>query len=330
MAFVRPQPFVNEVFTVRRRQALALLIVPLMFVAACGSDDGKKAETENKPGGTGIDAVTVKGETSAKPTVEFAKPFTVAETAAKAVSEGKGDALAKGQQVIVDYVGINGRDGKEFDSSWKSGKPATFKLADGALIAGFIKGLVGQKIGSRVLITIPSKDGYAEGNQQAGINKGDSLIFVVDVKSAYKPLTKAEGTAVTPPAGLPTVTLKDGTPSALTVPKTKAPAKLVVQDLIKGKGAKVTAENTVNFHYIAANWRTGKKFDSSWDRQQALDLQLAQTQVKGLTTGLVGKPVGSRVLLIMPPDQGFGQDLQGTDVKKTDTIVFVVDILGAS
>lgn len=331
MAFVHPQPFVNEVFTVRRRQALALLIVPLMFVAAaCGGESGKKTETEKKPGGTGIEAVTVKGETSAKPTVEFAKPFKVAETAAKAVSEGKGETLAKGQQVIVDYVGINGRDGKEFDSSWKGGKPATFKLADGALIAGFIKGLVGQKVGSRVLITIPSKDGYAEGNQQAGINKGDSLIFVVDVKSAYKPLTKAEGTAVTPPAGLPTVTVKDGTPTALTVPKKAAPTKLVVQDLLIGKGAKVTAENTVNFHYIAANWRTGKKFDSSWDRKQALDLQLSQTQVKGLTTGLVGKTVGSRVLLIMPPDQGFGQDLQGTDVKKTDTVAFVIDILGAS
>jgi peptidylprolyl isomerase len=52
--------------------------------------------------------------------------------------------------------------------------------------------------------------------------------------------------------------------------------------------------------------------------------------VKGLTEGLVGKPVGSRVLVIMPPDKGFGQDLQGTDVKKTDTVVFVIDVLGIS
>lgn len=302
-----------------------------MFVAAaCGSDKpAAKTQTENK--GTGIDAVTVKGENNAKPTVEFKKPFAVKETAAKVLAEGKGDKLAKGQQVIVDYVGLNGRDGKEFDSSWKGGKPATFKLADGALIKGFITGLVGQKIGSRVLIAIPSKDGYADGNEQAGIKKGDSLLFVVDVKNAYKPLAKAEGDAVTPPAGLPAVTVdKTNTPTAITIPKTAVPTKLVVQPLIKGKGAKVTAENTINFHYIASNWRTAKKFDSSWDRKQALDLPLAQTSVKGLTEGLVGQTVGSRVLLIMPPDKGFGTDLEGTDVKKTDTTVFVVDILGVS
>lgn len=119
-------------------------------------------------------------------------------------------------------------------------------------------------------------------------------------------------------------------PTGVTVPKGEdAPTKLTSQPLIRGEGEKVSSKNTIDFHYVAVNWRTGKEFDSSWKRGQPQSLPLAQTPVKGLSEGLVGQTVGSRVLLVLPPDKGFGQDLPQTDVKKTDTLVFVIDILGA-
>nr|WP_238341914.1 FKBP-type peptidyl-prolyl cis-trans isomerase [Actinopolymorpha rutila] len=318
----------------------------LVVTAACGSSDStdssgssdkatKSAEATApaKQKTSTIDAVKVAGDLGKKPTVTFDKPFSVASTQSKVIKEGSGAKLAEGQEVVVDYVGINGRDSKEFDSSWKNGGPTSFGLAKGKLINGFVTGLVGKPVGSRVLITIPPKDGYgANGQPQAGIKGTDSLVFVIDVKKAYKPLSKAEGTKVTPPKGLPTVkTDAKDIPTAITIPKgATAPKKLVSQPLIKGKGPKVTAKQTINMHYMAVNWRTGKPFDSSWQRGSYENLPLTRTPVKGLTAGLVGQTVGSRVLLVLPPDQGFGQALPQTDVKKTDTVVFVVDILGAN
>ncbi|MET9021089.1 FKBP-type peptidyl-prolyl cis-trans isomerase [Actinopolymorpha sp. NPDC004070] len=330
-----------------RRGLIAALLTSLLVVtAACGSSgssdssgspDAKatksaEATAPAKQKTSTIDAVKVAGDPGKKPTVTFARPFSVASTQSKVIKEGSGPKLAEGQEVVVDYLGVNGRDSKEFDSSWKHGGPTSFGLQKGKLINGFVTGLVGKPVGSRVLITIPPKDGYgANGQPQAGIKGTDSLVFVIDVKKAYKPLSKAEGTKVTPPKDLPVVkTDAKDIPTAITVPKgATPPKKLVAQPLIKGKGPQVTAKQTVNMHYLAVNWRTGKPFDSSWQRGYQ-NLPLSNTPVKGLAEGLVGQTVGSRVLLVLPPDKGFGQDLPQTDVKKTDTIVFVVDILGAN
>ncbi|WP_084678078.1 FKBP-type peptidyl-prolyl cis-trans isomerase [Actinopolymorpha alba] len=323
-----------------RRRVLAAIVTSFLVVsaaAACGSSDSsaKTAGSTTSPSASAastIDAVKVTGDPGKKPTVEFKKPFSVAATASKVLKQGSGAKISEGQEVVVDYVGINGRDSKEFDSSWQRGEPATFGLQQGKLINGFLTGLVGKTVGSRILVTIPPKDGYGDqGQPQAGIQGTDTLVFVIDVKDAYKPLAQAEGDTVTPPKGLPTVkTDAKGVPTAITIPKgASAPKELVAQPLIKGKGEKVDAKATINFHYLAANWRTGKEFDSSWKRGSYENLPLGQTAVKGLTEGLTGQTVGSRVLLVLPPDKSFGQDLQGTDLKKTDTVVFVVDILGA-
>lgn len=138
-----------------------------------------------KPTGT-IDDVTVKGAWGKKPTVTLKKkPLIVAKTQSKVVIPAKGkkaETVKENDTVTVRYVGVNGRDGKTFDSSYDRGDTVDFQLTQGQMIPGFIKGLVGQKIGSRVLVTIPYQDGYGSaGNAQAGIGGSDSLVFVVDL-----------------------------------------------------------------------------------------------------------------------------------------------------
>ncbi|MGH3487585.1 MAG: FKBP-type peptidyl-prolyl cis-trans isomerase [Actinopolymorphaceae bacterium] len=307
-----------------RHRFLALVLASFLVVvaAACGSSE---------PPPKGIELVSVEGSAGKKPSVTFEKPFKTTKTQSKVLKEGTGSKVAAGQEVVVDYVGVNGRDSKEFDSSWKQGQSVTFGLQKGRLIPGFYNGLVGKSVGDRVLVTMPPKDGYGQqGQPKVGIKGTDSLVFVIDVKDAYTPLPQAKGEAVAPPPGLPTVKVTDkGVPESISVPKgAEPPTKLVAQPLIKGEGEKIDAKATVNFHYAAVNWRTGKEFDSSWKRQQHENLPLGQTTVAGLREGLVGQTAGSRVLLVVPPDKGFGRDLQNTDVKKTDTVVFVVDILG--
>jgi len=84
--------------------------------------------------------------------------------------------------------------------------------------------------------------------------------------------------------------------------------------------------------YTGVNWRTKKVFDSSWSRSQPTAFNIGVGQViKGWDSGIVGQTVGSRVLLVIPPAQGYGQTGSSTaGIKGTDDIVFVVDILDAT
>ena len=52
--------------------------------------------------------------------------------------------------------------------------------------------------------------------------------------------------------------------------------------------------------------------------------------ISGWDTGLAGQTVGSRVMLVIPPKDGFGStgSSQG-GITGTDTLVFVVDIIDA-
>ena len=94
----------------------------------------------------------------------------------------------------------------------------------------------------------------------------------------------------------------------------------------------VTAGQTVTVHYTGVIWATGKQFDSSWDRGAPLDTVIGQGSViAGWDEGLVGQTVGSQVLLVVPPDKGYGTAGQRrAGIKGTDTLVFVVDILDAA
>ncbi|HEX2316907.1 MAG TPA: FKBP-type peptidyl-prolyl cis-trans isomerase [Thermomonospora sp.] len=96
--------------------------------------------------------------------------------------EGDGPALAKNDNAIVHYQGQIWKTGKEFDSSWKRGPVATFSIGTGQTVPGFDKGLTGKKVGSRVMMVLPPKEGYGkEGNPQGGIKGDDTLVFIVDI-----------------------------------------------------------------------------------------------------------------------------------------------------
>lgn len=274
---------------------------------------------------TSLDAITVKGEAGKQPTVTAAWPIAIAKTQSKVLKAGSGRQVASGSTLSINYVGIDARTGKTFDSSFSRGQAATFSLSQ--VIAGFQKGLVGHKVGDRVLVMMPGSDGYdsSGGNAQAGILKGDSLIFVVDILDvAY---TEASGTTVTPAAGLPTVTMKDGVPQ-LTIGKATKPSTLVVQPLIKGSGAKVTATDTLLVKYRSWAWSTGKVIDEGYT-SAGIQGQLSST-ISAWKKGLVGQTVGSRVLLIAPPSEAYPDGDPSASISKGETLVYVIDILMAT
>jgi peptidylprolyl isomerase len=302
----------------RRSRALALLLLPALLLPACGSGDS---------GSPALRDVKVSGEQGKKPTVSVKKNFSVDATSTRVLHEGSGAPVKKGQWVTVDYVLVNGRDAKELQNTFGSQK-ADFPVDDKKFLPGLVKGIVGKKIGSRVLVGIPPADGLgSQGQTQLGIGGTDTLLFVVDLTAARNPVTEVTGTAVPPRAGLPTVTGADKGKPKITVPKAAAPTKLVVQQLVKGTGPAVKAGQQLRMKYTGVLWNGGTEFDSSFNRTEPFQIPIGAGQlIKGWDQGLVGQPLGSRVLLVVPPDMGYGDKAQ-KGIPAKSTLVFVVDLV---
>lgn len=279
---------------------------------------------------TPLEEVSITGVPGAKPTVSFASPFAVKASVSEVREDGSGSEAENGSQVLLDYVLLNGRTGEEIETSYGV-NPVTLVL-DKAALPALRKSLLGTSPGSRVVVAIAPKDGLNAAGATSGVKKSDTLVFVFDVKDVTTPLTRATGTKVPPVAGLPTVKLaKSGQPT-ITMPKGDAPSQLVVQPLIEGDGPVVEAGQTVDVHYTGAIWDGGRVFDSSWKRGKSTQFPIGTGGViTGWDEGLVGQTVGSQVLLVIPPDKGYGTGGNASaGIKGTDTLVFVVDILGAA
>ena len=126
----------------------------------------------------------VNRATDGRPSVTIPKGSAPAKFQRAVTIEGKGDAVKKGQEILVHYTGYLW-NGTVFDSSWESGQPAKFTVDNQHLIPGFVKALQGIKVGSQVIAVIPPSLGY--GTAGNGTIPGDStLVFVVDVLGIIK------------------------------------------------------------------------------------------------------------------------------------------------
>lgn len=126
----------------------------------------------------------VTGSFGEKPVLTFSDAAAPADLQVQVLSRGDGAIVEGGQNIKVHYLGqVWG--GRVFDNSYDRGSDISFPIGRGAVIAGWDDGLVGQQIGSRVLLSIPSHLGYGDrGVPQAGIRGGDTLVFVVDIVDA--------------------------------------------------------------------------------------------------------------------------------------------------
>ena len=305
-----------------RLRIVSVAVIPLVFLAACSSaNSGAKANA--------LDSVKVGG-TATAPTVAISPmPLSVKTTTTKLLNAGTGPTLTKANAIMFNYVLVNGKTGKQVETSYGTGKaPAGMDLSSASLLPGLSKGLTGQKVGSKLLLAIPPADAFGPtGNTQAGFGPTDTVLFLIDLVSASTPLATATGAPVAPKPGLPTAVVDGAKAATITVPKTPAPTTLVVQPLIKGTGPVVKSGQNIKVNYTGVLWKDGKKFDASADHGSSFDTQIGTGQViAGWDKGLVGQTVGSRILLVVPPADGYGSK-GSTGIGPKDTLVFVVDIL---
>lgn len=300
-----------------RRLIPATLAVALLL-AGCGSATA------------GLDKVTVKGDKS--PTVTVDKNFTVTKTTTRVIKEGTGDKVFEGDAVTLDYVAVNGRTGKAFDSSFKSGSPLTATLKTGTVLAGFVKGLEGQRVGSRVLIAIPPKDGFGAAQQQLGLKATDTMVFLMDIVKATRVAETAQGKSQKLSDTLPNLILdKDKHPSKFvkTSKTAAAPTKMSTNVAILGTGPVITSGQSLTIQYVGQVYPAGAIFDESWSKAAATFQIGVGKLIKCWDDSLVGQKVGSRVVLVCPADVAYGKEGSAPDIKPGATLIFAVDLLAA-
>ncbi|BCW54639.1 MULTISPECIES: FKBP-type peptidyl-prolyl cis-trans isomerase [Micrococcaceae] len=319
------------------RRLLAILLPGLLLLTACGGTASQPEPSSQSAGETAkFDSLklTDNGDKKA-PGVDFDKPLAVTQPTIKVVSEGKGDAVKANQVAKISILALNGTDGSQLEDTFPN-EPESLELNDELKTSSAViyNAFVGAKVGSSLALAVPGQQSAASASPSPSDGAspspspeaGPTQLLIIKVLSASDPtpvLDKPQGETVTPPAGLPTVTEKDGVPE-INVAGAAAPTSLVSQDLIKGSGATVKESDTLTVNYVGVNLADGTKFDSSFDRGQPATFPLTGV-IKGWTQGLAGKTVGSRVLLVIPKDLAYGDAGQG---QAKGDLVFVVDILG--
>lgn len=322
----------DQRFRVRlsRLMIVSCSVITLVLLTACGSASTatKTTTTTTATPGNTLDAITV-GDADAVPTATFkTTPLKVTVTTTKVITAGKGAILSKANVVNLNYVLFNGKDGKQMDTTLASGTVG-MELGSATLFPGLRKSLIGRRIGSRLLVAIPPVDAYGvEGKAELGFGPTDTLVYLMDLVSAGVPLTSASGAEVPPVSGLPTALVDGADPARITVPKTAAPTKLVVQPLIKGAGEVVRAGQRIKITYTGVLWRNGARISASADTGGPKKTVIGRGNViPAWDKSLVGQTVGSRILLVVPPVDGFGAKGLPPEINGTDTLVFVIDIL---
>jgi FKBP-type peptidyl-prolyl cis-trans isomerase len=313
-----------------RRVAVALVlpIAATVALAGCGS-------SASTPTNTNAD-VKIAGASGKAPTVTIPKSDPTTKLVTKTLAPGSGPTLAPTDSILANFSVYLWRQKthKLIFSSYTS-TPEVLPVKIG--LTGLQTALSTAKVGSRILAVLPPKYAYGpQGNPQIGVKATDTLVWVVDVLNAFTSTQGATGQHITDGGGsLPKITASLGVSPQIAIPKASPPSKLVVKTLIQGTGTPIKAGESIVVRYVASIWRNGKVFNDNWPSVTQPTtppnvFQLGQL-IPAWNTGLVGVPVGSRVMLVVPPSEGYGKAGQtSAGIKPTDTLVFVVDILATA
>jgi peptidylprolyl isomerase len=315
-----------EGLSVLRPARLVLLaVVPLLLtLAACGDDSGDDSA------GLGLDSVKIEGDVGSSPKVTWGGQLSITKLETDTLVTGDGAEVAEGDQVLTHLWIGNGFTQQQALNTYEDKKPELITVDD-QISKVFHDALAGHTIGSRVAVAAPAADAFGEsGNPQLGIGNQDTVVIVADLVSGV--LDAPQGTDKDAPDWTPAIVDKADVPDSLDFAGTPEPARrLRIAPLVQGDGARVEKGQTIVVNYLGQVFGGKATFDSSFSRGAPTSFQIGTGAViKGWDQALVGKAVGSRVLLSIPPDLGYGEaGNKDAGIKGTDTLYFVIDILAA-
>lgn len=305
-----------------------ILIICLQMIAGCSAAKQASAADPNP-------TVSAKGAFDETPKVTIPDTEASESLVIRTLIAGNGSVITTADSFAVNYVSYiwSGTRSKVAINSFTSFP----RLLTGNLLPGLREALIGKRVGSRILAVVPPAYGYGSaGDPPAGITGSDTLVYVIDLLTEKPDNAAASGRQISAGGGmLPIATPSNSSSkgSSITIPSGRPPRTLITRTLIRGTGQKIGPQQYVICQYTGVVWRTGKIFSSSWqlDRPLGFAMDAVPEQVlPGWDQGLAGQTVGSRVLLVVPPADGYGsQGATGDGITGTDTLVFVVDIVDA-
>jgi peptidylprolyl isomerase len=165
---------------------LTIAVCAGLAIAGCGSSDDSSSSSNETAGSTS--ATTTESTSSeaaggekTKPTVTVPKGAPPKKLEIKELEKGSGPEAKSGDKVTVQYLGVDYKDGEEFDSSWSRNEPFSFGLGAGEVIPGWDQGVQGMKVGGRRELVIPPELAYGEAGAPPAIGPNETLVFVIDL-----------------------------------------------------------------------------------------------------------------------------------------------------
>lgn len=302
----------------RRIAMISTVALVVAGTAGCGSD----AELEG---------LTVTGDFGSEPTVKV-DGFDVEASESQELIEGDGPEIGKDSYVMYHGLIVKGADGEILQNSYE--QPETQEMVVDEQPELISDAVVGTNIGSRVAVAAPIEELVGKGGAgQVGLTAEDDVIFVFDlIEEGEPPLSGPKGEKLDPPADAPKVVEKEGTVTGLDFSDApaKPPAKFQAIPLIEGDGPAVKEGDTITVDYLGTKWGgEDQPFDNSFERGEPAEFPLTRGGlIDGWLKGLDGAAVGSRLLLVIPPELGYGaKGNPEIDVTGKDTLVFLIDIL---
>lgn len=279
--------------------------------------------------------VSATGKPGTLPTVTFPTPLISKGTQVTAIDEGDGATLYPG--VIADFhlTIVNAKtakvipiDGIEADS--------ILRRTSGDSTDKFGTLLECAAVGDRLAVTISAEDiGFSGGD----IKPKDTVVLIVDVVRSF--LGRADGVPQLAENGMPAIALAPSGQPGVTIPNSEAPTETRAATTILGDGATVKADDAIVIHSTELVWATSAIVDSTWlwNDQPAVPKTVVATAdrtgagagvLPALAKALVGAKVGSQLVVVIPPGDDSFDDTATlpSGVTATDTLVYVVDVLG--
>jgi peptidylprolyl isomerase len=321
------------------------LVATALALAGCGSSNSSSPSatatttpTSPTPPTTsasgpqqGLDSVAITGGVGSAPTVKFKKGAVTDPTSVtKVLVKGKGPKIKTGDSLIVQTVIADGATQQTVASSYKDKQPQVVTLTS-QVSPIFLDALKGKTVGSRIVVYATADKIFgASGNAQLKVAPTDVVMIVFDVIG--QPLNKPNGASHAAPSWAPSITKTKGVISGFGFTGTPKPDGTLKEGTLRsGTGPVVKKGQTIFVRYLGQVYKGKKAFDQNFTGDPA-SFQIGIGKViTGWDKTLVGQHVGSEVVLEIPPKDGYhkaGSPQAG--IKGTDTLYFVVDIIGAA
>jgi peptidylprolyl isomerase len=312
--------------------AAATLLVSL---SACSGSAFGGGCTPAYASGSNAKLVTANGSLGGDPKADFPTPLVATKTPEEAVTKaGDGRVVQQGDAAVIQVSIYSGASGERLISTDYTGGGIGLLAVQGAPAFGTIVQCAAA--GSRVATvgtagTLLGQDAIDQNSLP--LKPADTIVMVVDVLKSF--IGRANGADQPAVAGLPSIVLApDGQPG-FTFPDGGAPKDLKIATLKAGRGATVKKGDSIVVNYTGVLWADKPTvFDSSWDRHEpAVFIAESITDnkdgvVPGFAKAVIGAKVGSQVLVVIPPKDGYPSGTAPSSIPDGSTMVFVIDILG--